>query len=208
MKTKEEKAAYLKAWKAKRMLDPEYRAKVNEYHRIRMVKKYQEDPEYRKSCIERVNTFQKENRDVRTEYMRQYRKQNANELRTYWREYRKTDKGKKHRRGYMLTRRHTDINFKILTNLRNRLKHALNGSLQKEKTLKLLGCTIEQFRSYLEPKFTSGMSWSNYGEWHIDHIKPCSSYDMSDPVQQAACFHYTNLQPLWAIDNLKKGDAV
>lgn len=48
------------------------------------------------------------------------------------------------------------------------------------------------------------MSWENYGEWHIDHIKPCSSFDLSDPKQQKECFNYTNLQPLWAIDNLKK----
>lgn len=208
MKTKEEKAAYLKAWKAKRMLDPEYRAKINEYHRVRMVKKYKEDPEYRRSCIERVNTFQKENRDVRTEYMRQYREENRDQLRTYWREYKRTEKGKESRREYVRNKRHTDINYKVLANLRNRLKHVMTGYLKADKTLQLLGCTVEQLRAHLEARFTSGMSWSNYGEWHIDHIKPCSSYDMSDPVQQAACFHYTNLQPLWAIDNLNKGDAV
>jgi len=208
MITKEQKNEYLRQWRAKKMLDPEYRAKINEASRIKMLNKYRKDAEYRKKIIQKVNEHQKSIRADRTEYLRQYRAKNAKELRAYWREYRKTDKGKKHRRDYMLARRHTDINFKILTNLRNRLKHAINGNLHKEKTLKLLCCTIEQFRSYLEPKFTTGMSWSNYGEWHIDHIKPCISYDMSDPVQQAACFHYTNLQPLWAIDNLKKGDAI
>jgi len=50
------------------------------------------------------------------------------------------------------------------------------------------------------------MTWSNYGKgWHIDHIKPCASFDLSNPEQQKICFHYTNLQPLWAIDNIKKG---
>jgi hypothetical protein len=60
---------------------------------------------------------------------------------------------------------------------------------------------------HLESKFTEGMSWSNYGYkgWHVDHIKPCASFDLSDPEEQKKCFHYTNLQPLWWYDNFKKG---
>jgi hypothetical protein len=53
--------------------------------------------------------------------------------------------------------------------------------------------------------FTEGMSWDNYGEWHIDHILPCSSFDLADIEQQKICFNYKNLQPLWAEDNLRKG---
>ena len=68
-------------------------------------------------------------------------------------------------------------------------------------------------KQYLEKQFTKGMSWDNYGNpngdhtscWHIDHIKPCASFDLTQEDQQKECFHYTNLQPLWAIDNLKKG---
>jgi hypothetical protein len=208
MKTKEELRKYLKQWREKRMQDPAYKAKINEYSRKRMNKKYNENTEFRKKQLQKVSEYNKINREEKTKYLRKYREENRDQLRTYWREYKRTEKGKESRRDYVRNKRHTDINYKILTNLRNRLKHAINGNLHKEKTLKLLGCTIEQFRIYLEPKFTTGMSWSNYGEWHIDHIKPCSSYDISDPVQQAACFHYTNLQPLWAIDNLKKGDAI
>ena len=72
----------------------------------------------------------------------------------------------------------------------------------------LLGCSAEQLRTHLEEKFTDGMSWDNYGYrgWHIDHIRPCASFDLTDPQQQLECFHYTNLQPLWAEDNFKKGD--
>ena len=59
---------------------------------------------------------------------------------------------------------------------------------------------------HLENQFVDGMNWNNYGKngWHIDHIKPCASFDLTDPKQQKICFHYTNLQPLWAIDNLIK----
>jgi len=53
--------------------------------------------------------------------------------------------------------------------------------------------------------FIAGMSWANYGEWHIDHKKPCALFDLRDTDQQRACFHYSNLQPLWAFDNRSKG---
>ena len=79
-----------------------------------------------------------------------------------------------------------------------------------KKTLELTGCTLEFLYNYLESKFTKGMSWDNYGKfgWHIDHIIPCSSFDMSNPEEQKKCFHYTNLQPLWWLDNLKKSNKI
>jgi hypothetical protein len=70
----------------------------------------------------------------------------------------------------------------------------------------LLGCTLEFLKGYLEAQFVEGMTWDNYGEWHIDHIIPCADFDLSNPVAQETCFHYSNLQPLWAEDNLKKGN--
>jgi hypothetical protein len=70
----------------------------------------------------------------------------------------------------------------------------------------LLGCSIIEFRQHLEKQFVNGMKWENYGEWHIDHIIPCSSFDLSKIDEQKKCFHYTNQQPLWKIDNLRKGN--
>lgn len=96
------------------------------------------------------------------------------------------------------------IKHRIISNLRRRLHRVLKGNVKSEKTLSLIGCSSEFLKEYIENKFQEGMSWENYGEWHIDHIKPCSSFDLSDPKQQKECFNYTNLQPLWAIDNLKK----
>jgi signal recognition particle GTPase len=103
----------------------------------------------------------------------------------------------------------TNVSFRVGQYLRIRLRKALkNQSAQKsQKAVNLLGCTIEQLKHYLESKFSPGMSWSNYGKngWHIDHIKPCCSFNLNDPIEQQTCFHYTNLQPLWWRDNLSKG---
>ena len=71
--------------------------------------------------------------------------------------------------------------------------------------INLLGCTIQEARNHIEKQFIDGMSWENYGKWHIDHIKPCASFDLTKENDQRKCFHYTNLQPLWAKDNLVKG---
>lgn len=72
--------------------------------------------------------------------------------------------------------------------------------------MELLGCKPEFLKEYLEKQFTGDMSWENYGSlWHIDHRKPCDAFDLIQESEQRACFHYTNLQPLLVIDNLKKG---
>jgi hypothetical protein len=102
--------------------------------------------------------------------------------------------------------RQTDLNFRMLGNLRTRIYHAMKKDTKGKKTKELLGCSIQEFKIYLESKFREGMSWDNYGKygWHIDHIIPCSMFDLTNFEQQKKCFHYSNLQPLWAIDNLKK----
>ena len=118
---------------------------------------------------------------------------------------------KKHRKKLtqkFLNRRRTDPNFKILTLLRSRIGKVLKGHNKYSATVELLGCTIEELWTHLENKFTEGMTRENHGKWHIDHIMPCASFDLTKPEQQAKCFHYTNLQPLWALDNTRKGKNV
>ncbi len=105
-------------------------------------------------------------------------------------------------------KRKTNPTFRMIESLRTRQRQAIHGQNKSASTQNLLGCTYEQARQHLENQFTDGMSWDNYGlnGWHIDHIIPCASFDMTDPKQQRQCFHYTNLQPLWAEDNLRKSD--
>ena len=93
---------------------------------------------------------------------------------------------------------------KIKINLRNRLNHACRGR-KCSTTHELVGCSWQDLMNHIEAKFQFGMTWENYGDWHIDHRKPCASFDLTIPEQQKICFHYTNLQPLWAKDNLVKG---
>ena len=103
----------------------------------------------------------------------------------------------------------TDAHFRLVRVLRSRLRGALksSGVRKQTRTTELLGCCIAQLKAHIEQQFLPGMSWENHGlhGWHIDHIRPCASFDLTDPTQQRQCFHYTNLQPLWAKDNLKKG---
>lgn len=94
--------------------------------------------------------------------------------------------------------------------LKQRLLQAVRAqkSYKHSKTSGLIGCSYFDLRSHLEAQFLPGMTWKNHGRhgWHIDHIRPCASFDLTDPEQQKQCFHYSNLQPLWAADNIRKSD--
>ena len=94
---------------------------------------------------------------------------------------------------------------RIIQSLRMRTRRALKGKQKAATTFQLLGCTLEEFKAHLARRFLPGMSFETYGTWHIDHVRPCASYDMLDPAQQRLCFHYSNLQPLWGPDNIRKG---
>ena len=96
--------------------------------------------------------------------------------------------------------------FHLLAVQRKRMLNALRGvGAKSARTLELLGCTGAEAVAHIERQFKNGMSWSNRAEWHIDHIRPLVSFDLNDPAQQRQAFHYTNLQPLWARENRRKG---
>ena len=109
---------------------------------------------------------------------------------------------------YEKDKRKNDIQYNIGQNLRGRLRRSLNGDCKSGSAVKDLGCSIPELKLHLESKFANGMSWNNYGEWHIDHIKPLSKFDLTDRQQLLEACHYTNLQPLWAKDNIRKGNRI
>ena len=95
---------------------------------------------------------------------------------------------------------------RLRARLRQAIKHTRGGGATKSAhTVELIGCSIEYFMQHIEKQFKPDMSWDRFGEFHIDHIKPCASFDLNDPMQQKACFSYKNMAPLWAIENMKKG---
>lgn len=99
-----------------------------------------------------------------------------------------------------------DLNFKLSLSIRTALTRSLVKNKSYKQVERYLGCTISQFKKYLEAQFQLGMGWDNYGEWHIDHIIPLSKFNLSNPDSQKIACHFSNLQPLWAVDNLKKGN--
>lgn len=111
---------------------------------------------------------------------------------------------------YQNNKRKTNPEFKIRVLLSNRLNHALKGGLKAANTMKLVGCSPKFLKQYLENQFKPGMTWQNHTVtgWHIDHIKPCTAFDLSDHEQQKECFHYKNLQPLWYDENIRKSNKV
>jgi biotin operon repressor len=125
--------------------------------------------------------------------LKQYRKKNTGKMSKYMTEYDKK-------------RKKIDPNYKLRKTLRSRIGCAISRIKAKKhmNTMELTGCSINYLKKYFESLFEPGMTWKNHGEWHIDHIIPCSSWDLTKLQNQQVCFNYRNLQPLWEMENLEK----
>lgn len=165
----------------------------NHQHNIKRSKK-----NYEKNKDE-ISLKNKEYKLKHIEYYKNYDKK-------YYQENREKIKLKS--KEYLYRKIEEDIGFKILQRCRARLYQAIKGYVKSARTQELIGCTVNELRNHLESQFKEGMSWDNYGEWHIDHIIPCASFDFSKEEDQYKCFNYTNLQPLWAEENFAKKDKI
>ena len=167
--------------------------------------------EYRIKNRERNAKRERERRQT-PEYKEYYEK-NRKRIRGKQSEWEKENKKRiNKRRG---ERYKTDIQYKLTRVLRSRFRGALkrylinsNIKTKNGSAVQDLGCTVAELKIYLENKFKEGMTWENWGSdgWHIDHIKPISSFDLSNPDEIKKAVNYTNLQPLWCHENCKKGD--
>jgi len=188
--------------------------------------------EYRKKNEQKIKERYQKNKEKKSEYAKEYYKNNkekCNQRDKIWysnNREKKLEKGKDWERNnkekrniyfskYYKNKRKTDLNYKIKQNESRRIRIALKNEKKLYSTIESLGCTIDFLRKHLEQQFychpISGemMTWENYGRlWHIDHIKPLCSFDLTNKEQYLKAFHYTNLQPLWAEDNLKKGNKI
>jgi hypothetical protein len=188
---------------------------------------------YRASCKccekKRVNKYRLENIDIIKEKKKQYWIDNKNKLNTINKEksaiYRKNNiekvrisakkwakDNRNKQRDYTNNRYKNDIKFNLNIKLRRRLFMSLKRAKASKKnyTIKLLGCDLLFFKSYIESKFIDNMTWNDVlnGKIHIDHIIPCSYFNLEDEKEQEKCFNYKNLQPLWALDNLIKSNKI
>lgn len=155
-----------------------------------------------KKCVCKISKeYRKNNKEKIAKRKKEYNKKNAVKIAEYHKEYKKN-------------RLKTDINYKLSHNLRIRLYCALKNNQKVGSAIKDLGCSIDELKLYFSRLFythpTTGemMSWENYGKWHIDHYLPLASFDLTDRGDFLEASHYTNLQPMWAEENLSKGAKV
>ena len=183
----------------------EYRLKNIERERERSRKYASKNREARRK-------YNKEHYLKNKEHKREYALKNKEHISKRMREYRLKNKNNKNlsfhierRNKYIRNRKKTDPIFKLTANLRRRTLLALKGQLKSAPTMKLIGCTVDELRRHIESQFEPWMTWKNHGLWHMDHIKPCAKFDLTDPEQQRICFNWSNLQPLERMANLRKG---
>lgn len=143
------------------------------------------------------------NRERKLEYLHEWYRINKGKVRDQHKEYRLRSRDRINTR--KRNRYSTDVQLRLSLAIRKRINAVVKN--RSGHSFDLVGCTIPELIVHLEGHFKHGMTWANHGRlgWHIDHIRPCASFDLTDPAQQRECFHYTNLQPLWAFDNLSKG---
>lgn len=152
---------------------------------------------------QRNKVWMEKNKEKRKAYKKKYRKENRESIKDY-------------KSNYENSKRKENPEYRLEVNLRKRLRrtvYKITGNPLENKSCTqasrdLLGCSINDLQTHLETSFTKGMNWGNYGQWHVDHIKPVCSFDLTDEEQVKECFHYSNLQALWAIDNVKKGGQI
>ncbi len=202
---------YSKKYYQKYKDDETYKLKVRHFQ-----KNYTKTEKYKNY----QSKFKKENKQYFKDYAKKY-SENPKYI-AYKKRYTKSEKGIEARKRYKksqtfknnhLKRMKNDLNYKFRILLRNRVRAVLNEQFikdRKNKTLDLIGCDLNFLKEHIEKQFKSGMSWNNWSKygWHLDHIKPCASFNLTKDEEQKKCFNFTNLQPLWATENLKKSNKI
>jgi UDP-2,3-diacylglucosamine pyrophosphatase LpxH len=169
-----------------------------------------------KSCTKAwVRTYYKEHKAEHDKRVKDWRKRNADKVRANNKKYISKERSKnyylQHKRElcekvkvYRRNRYKTDPLFRLSIAVRSIVRRAI----KTQRTEQALGCTFAEFKSYIESKFTEGMTWDNFGKhgWHVDHIRPLSWFDVTDPNQVLVANHFSNLQPKWACDNWSKNN--
>lgn len=185
--------------------------KINERNKSNRKNQSEEESKLRKEkSASQMRRYRDKNRSRVREVNREYyRKNKEAKLISGRKSYKKNKhKYKKIKKDYRRRKIETDINFKISVSLRSRFKKMIFDGSTSSEFFTIKDAPI--IKKHLESQFKEGMSWDNYGKfgWHIDHIIPLSSFDLTDKNEIKIAFHYLNLQPLWAYENLSKGNNI
>lgn len=158
---------------------------------------------------EKLKEYGKNNTDKISKQKKAYYKINANKIKKLRKEYYESNASKiiERSKKYSKEKLKSDPLYKLSENIRNLVRNSFKRNTKNfhknSSTVILLGCTIPELRDHLQKKFQPGMAFENHGEWHIDHIIPLASAKTQEEIERLC--HYTNLQPLWASDNIRKG---
>jgi hypothetical protein len=189
--------------------DKMYQVKYRNDHKEKLLS---DKKEYYQNNKEKILTKAKKyyqiNKEEKKKKTKEYYQNNKEEILMEKKEYGQTHKKEKNE--YINNRLKINIDFKLAHYLRSRLRNAIKRNQKSGSAVKDLGCTIPFFKLYLEALFKPGMSWNNWSfrGWHIDHIKPLDSFNLQNREEFLKAVHYTNLQPLWAKENLIKGNNI
>lgn len=172
------------------------------YYRNNKEKSKEYSKEYYENNIEKLKEYREDNKEKRKKYY----EDNKEKLKEKKKEYNKNNKEK--RNEYIKNKKQTNILFKLRCSISTLIRQSIRkqGFTKSSQTHKILGCTYEEFKKHLENKFIDGMNWDNSGKWHLDHIYPVSL--AKDEEELIKLNHYTNFQPLWAEDNLRKSNKI
>lgn len=191
--------------------------KLNKYHREWCNNNLERVKQYEKKLTKSRKKDRKKKKNIRynTRYKEQYKLyyvkngEKIRERKRLWR-IRNKERENKNQKVYHKKRMKSDVGYRIKYYLHKRFREAINKNQKKGIVINLLGCSIIEFKEYLQSMFTYGMNWNNYGVngWHIDHIIPCAVFDLSKKEAQEFCFHCSNLQPMWGDENMKKNSKV
>lgn len=186
-----------------------YRSECKDCAKVIAAKRYKDNPGKVREVGARWRRNNLEKDSVKS---RRWRKNNPEKVKAMniKRRRAKLEIDRVRRAQYRKDRGIADPSYKLMQKLRTSMYMAFKNVAKTGHTIDLLGCPIDEFRSYLEMQFLPGMTWDNYGRygWHIDHIIPLSYFDFTDPEQQRRAWHYTNLRPLWATDNWRKQNKI
>ena len=179
-----------------------YRANNREKIRTQNQKSYFN---YKEKNDKRNLKYYYENKDTVKQVRQIYLTENKAKVQAQCKKYELENKEKIKR--YKKNKRETDPNYKLACNLRRRLKRALKNKQKVGSAIRDLGCSVNELKLHLENQFQPGMTWNNHSPtgWHIDHIIPLSAFNLENKTELLKACHYTNLQPLWAADNIFKG---